>query len=412
MKQLNLYWLGGGGQPKIPDGKTVTPINDVTILQQCAGVANPTYTTLSEILADSGVLSTIINSTNAIDYLVRSKTFAKSEALVPTMTSNNTPSGECFGSSYRDSSCDYFKAFDNDSSTSWVPASNATNNTVGYNFGTKTKVTKFRMVSRRTTIHTDTFTVQGSDDNFVSDIHDLVSFTQEANSQGGEYDEIKSISGNYKSYRVFCPTVLYLASNYGVQTKEIQFYSENICENATAMSYIGLNNYASNTLLADSTWCEAICNSTYFESVLNVKVPKMTSNTTPSGEVFASFTEISGREWYKAFSGDATGAQGPQTGNAALGYGFTSAVKVYLVQLSYVTAYSQTYSTTLSIQSASSKTGTWNTVSSETISYSTTEGTYKKIISPGDAERFWRYYISNSNYFFFRKAQLYGRADI
>jgi hypothetical protein len=40
--------------------------------------------------------------------------------------------------------------------------------------------------------------------------------------------------------------------------------------------------------LANSTWLNAICNSAYFESVLNVKVPTMTSDTTPSGVASAS----------------------------------------------------------------------------------------------------------------------------
>ena len=79
-----------------------------------------------------------------------------------------------------------------------------------------------------------------------------------------------------------------------------------ICGNRTAMSYIGLNNYSANTLLADSTWCTGICNSTYFESVLNVKVPTMTSNTTPSGECFGSLVGYSTSEYaaWRAFDGN------------------------------------------------------------------------------------------------------------
>ena len=61
-------------------------------------------------------------------------------------------------------------------------------------------------------------------------------------------------------------------------------WASTITADSSAMSFIGLNNYCSNTLLSDTTWRTAICNSTYFESVLNVKVPTMTSNTTPSGE--------------------------------------------------------------------------------------------------------------------------------
>ena len=413
MKQLNLYWIGGG-ESSVPDGRTATPINDITLLQQCAGIANPTYTTLAEIFADPGVLQAIISSENAVNYLVRSTEFAKSEALVPTMTSNTTPSGECFGSSYRDSSYAYFKAFDNDSSTVWVPTSNATNNAIGYNFGTKTRVAKFRMVSRRTTVHTDTFTVQGSDDNFVSDIHDLVSFTQEANSQGGDYDEIKSISGNYKSYRVFCPTILYVANQYGVTTKEIQFYSENgFCDNATAMSYIGLNNYASNILLADSDWLEAICNSTYKESVLNVKVPTMTSNTTPSGTASQSSTysdDVNTYGAWKAFDGVDSSAGTLKSNDAYgtskyIGYAFTSSKKIKSI---YIKGSSRLYTFKL----VGRNSGSWEDIGSEqsfngegTYTYASNENTYSEyriLCLTG---------LANSP-LGFNTIQFYGRTDV
>ena len=42
-----------------------------------------------------------------------------------------------------------------------------------------------------------------------------------------------------------------------------------VCGNAQAMSYIGGNNYASNTLLDNSSWRTGISNSSYYTSVLN-----------------------------------------------------------------------------------------------------------------------------------------------
>lgn len=74
-----------------------------------------------------------------------------------------------------------------------------------------------------------------------------------------------------------------------------------ITSDITAMALIGMNNYCSNTMLADSTWRTAICNSTYFENVLNVKVPTMTSSTTPSGVASAS-SQYSECPAYKAFT--------------------------------------------------------------------------------------------------------------
>ena len=78
-------------------------------------------------------------------------------------------------------------------------------------------------------------------------------------------------------------------------------WASDICSNELAMTYIGNNNYCANKLLDNGTWLTAICNSTYFEKVLNFKVPTMISYTEPEGEVSAS------KEWtgstlaYKAF---------------------------------------------------------------------------------------------------------------
>lgn len=123
----------------IPEGSTVTPINDIQTWLHCGNIWDKTYTTISQILADANTLQSLIASNNAVDYMVRSK--------------------------------------------SW---------------------------------------------------------------------------------------------------------SSTITANASAMSYIGLNDYCADTLLADTTWRGAICSSAYFENVLNVKIPTMTSATAPSGEVTGS----------------------------------------------------------------------------------------------------------------------------
>ena len=103
-------------------------------------------------------------------------------------------------------------------------------------------------------------------------------------------------------------------------------WASSVCANSTAMTYIGANDYCANKLLANSTWCNAICNSTYFESVLNVKVPTMTSNTTPSGEVIYSYAHPSQAvNNYKAF--DSNAADGAVF-TCNIGYKFTSKVAV------------------------------------------------------------------------------------
>ena len=113
-------------------------------------------------------------------------------------------------------------------------------------------------------------------------------------------------------------------------------FATDICSNESAMTYIGLNDYCARKLLSDNTWLEAICNSTYFEKVLNVKVPTMTSNTAPSGEVsFSSAMECIG---YEAFDGNDASSWNSSTYNGFLRYKFTKPVCVkefYLMPLNY-----------------------------------------------------------------------------
>lgn len=106
-------------------------------------------------------------------------------------------------------------------------------------------------------------------------------------------------------------------------------WASGITADSTAMTDIGANNYCANTLLADSTWRNAICNSTYFESVLNVKVPTMTGATTPSGQVISSGYATNYDAW-KAFDGNnSTQGAVSQGANGYIGYKFTEPVKIY-----------------------------------------------------------------------------------
>lgn len=109
-------------------------------------------------------------------------------------------------------------------------------------------------------------------------------------------------------------------------------WASSVTANSNAMTYIGANNYCANKLLANSTWLTAICNSTYFESVLNVKVPTMTSDTTPSGEAFG-YNPIAPPQGspYKAFDGNDSTYYLPYNATMAsysnyVGYKFTQNV--------------------------------------------------------------------------------------
>lgn len=82
-------------------------------------------------------------------------------------------------------------------------------------------------------------------------------------------------------------------------------WASDVAADSSAMTYIGLNDYCSNKLLSNSIWLNAICSSTYFENVLNSKVPTMTSATAPSGAVSQSgiFENQSNYAGWKAFDG-------------------------------------------------------------------------------------------------------------
>lgn len=109
-------------------------------------------------------------------------------------------------------------------------------------------------------------------------------------------------------------------------------WASTIVADANAMVTLGKYDYACDTLLSDSTWASAIANSTYFESVLDVKVPTMTSNTTPSGECSAS--DESQQNAYKAFDGNSSDWWNTNNStNQWVAYEFTSPVCVTAISL-------------------------------------------------------------------------------
>lgn len=196
-----------------PDGSTVTPTDAVPTLLQCANVWDKNYTTMSQLLADTTTLLTVISSDNAIDYLVRSRTWC-----------------------------------------------------------------------------TD------------------------------------------------------------------------VCADSTAMTYIGTNNYAANTLLADlgsGNWMESICNSANFESVLNAKVPTMTSDTTPSGECVGS-TPYAENVLFHAFDGNLNTLFNSYTQNANIGYIFTSPIMPVMATMQYSnTTYAAGFKT---FNVEGQENGSWTTI--------------------------------------------------
>lgn len=408
----------------VPDGKTVTPTDDVSIWLQC-GQRSENYTTLAEVLADSTCLSALMSDNNAVDYLVRSTTWA-GIGLVPTMTSNTTPSGVCSASTEYSANNQAYKTFDGstESGDYWLPNSNATNNYIQYHFTKPVVVTKMSAVFRVTAggVSSSTFTIKGSNDGFTSDTHDIDTFTVNRSTTTLQINVDKTISNStaYQDIRIFCADIIHSAGNYQCCPYVIQFYTGNICADSTAMSYIGLNNYCANTLLADSTWCLAIWSSTYKDSVLNCKVPTMTGYTTPSGVVACSSVYLNDDNNYGGwhlFDGIYTSSNywvPAQTDNSPwCSYDFGKAVRIIGFGIAVMYKDSQQV-----YVEGSNDNSTW-TVLSDSVSNTQNYTLIDRLMTKDGAinTTSYRYYrvhlISDSpSHYNLNEAQFYGREDV
>ena len=403
MKQLNWYQIFGQTHT-IPDGRTVTPTDDIQIWLNCANIWDKTYTTLAEVLADTTTLLALINSPNAVDYMVRSTTWAVSVAIVPKMTSNTTPSGEVIYSSYRGSDYAPWRAFDGNDSTIWQCYRIQAPQYIGYHSTQQFKAGYIRY--RINGLRNQSGKIQGSNDGSTwVDLTEEVSFNQPSSNWYTE-NLTKNID-NYDRYRVYLTSIENKdGSNRYADFYEIQFYTEvGVTENSTAMSYIGLNNYCANTLLADSTWNEAIQNSEYFELVDNVKVPAMTDDTHPSGIAYASAVRGSGFEAYLAFDNNAsTQWQAFQVSPPQyIYYKFPIPKRVFFMTM--LTAASRIY--TFKVQSSNDGI-TWvdRTDSINLTTSSKTTHKYPLVYNDGEYE-YYRVYFSS-----FRDTNNVQRADI
>ena len=101
-------------------------------------------------------------------------------------------------------------------------------------------------------------------------------------------------------------TALIASSNAVDYMARSNTWASSVTNDSSAMTKIGANDYCSNKLLSNSIWLNAICSSTYFENVLNSKVPTMTSATAPSGQVSQSgiFEGMAKYAGWEAFDGN------------------------------------------------------------------------------------------------------------
>jgi len=255
----------------IPDGSTKTPTDDVSIWLSCAGIRDKSYTTLSEVLADSETFNALLGDSNACAYMARSTTWASTlcadqyamnligqydvccdallgnatwasaianssyadyviQPLVPIMTSNTTPSGECVAySSY--TGMDAYKAFDGVASTSslHIPTLNTANSDyyLGYKFPTATVINKMDItaMSAKADTYYDIAVYGGND------LSNLTKLSSDVRVQG------TTLASQSVSFANDTPCLYYInkivdtnASNahtlntYAIETAKIQFY--------------------------------------------------------------------------------------------------------------------------------------------------------------------------------------------
>lgn len=332
----------------IPDGSTVLPVNDIQTWLNCAGIFNKTtYTTISDVLADTTTLLALINSNNAVDYMVRSHDWCDDVCadatamtyigannyaadtlladdnpnLVPTMTSDTTPSGTCI-SNGADSGRQAYKAFDDSDTTFHSITGTISAYYLGYTFPSA-KIVKSASIladSYNASYYYDVAIYAGDSISNLTKISDTVRI--QAN-QG---------VGTRKTFTIMGDT------SYSMYVLKIEdSNASNTNGNNWALFVYDIKLFGNDYT---NSWLDAICNSTYFESVLNVKVPTMTSNTTPSGEVLISDCYSQVYDGYYAFDGnDSSNWNSANSGTTEygkwIGYHFTSSVRIY--KISYYT---------------------------------------------------------------------------
>lgn len=112
-------------------------------------------------------------------------------------------------------------------------------------------------------------------------------------------------------------------------------WASDICSNESAMTYIGLNDYCANTLLSNSTWYTAICNSSYSEKIIKALIPTMTSNTGSDGSVASASSIFPTYEPYLAFDNNNYTMWLSNNGanDANITYEFNKDVNIYSIDL-------------------------------------------------------------------------------
>lgn len=405
----------------LPNGQTVLPTDDIQIWLNCAGIYDKTsYSTLADVLADDETLQKLINDHNAVDYLKRSTTWIVNKALIPVMTSSTTPSGTVTSSGER-SGFDAWRAFDGNitGNNFWAgdTTGSATNKWLEYDFPSPIIAKSFDIVWNEEQTSA-TYQIEAYDDLTSNWIPISSTFTQV-----GSYSDTLNTNKAYTKYRLFVSSSTATAASYNTpRVALLQLYSigsNGITQDSNAMTYIGLRDYAANTLLSDADWCDAIANSTYYYSVLNVEIPVMTGFTTPSGEVPTFDNSSLYPNWHVYDQNISTHAQisGPSYYLQPNYYKFTTPQKCIIAEIGGYGWESSNAHRILTYKIQASNDGnTWEDLSDVITNDATTSGSLKRIpLSPTQS---YLYYAltplttNTANVYQIESIQFYGREDV
>lgn len=287
-----------------PIGKTALPTDDIQLWLKCGSEYDCEYTTLAEVLADPELFARLCADSNACDYMARSTTWAEAEGLVPAMTDNTHPSG-VVSANAEDTNTPAYKAFNNDDSDYW--SNGAATGWIQYEFPSAKCIKYAKIIPLYISSHLrcKNFTISASNDG--TNWNTLYTGVTEDKSYNSSpfYAEFNDNETAYTHYRMSITSTW--ASNLAICT--LQFFEDaDITTDSTAMQIVGMFDYCANALIDNEVWCEALARSEYYESVFDISVPKMTSNTAPSGTVSSSTANNSHPAWHAFDKNDSTQA--------------------------------------------------------------------------------------------------------
>ncbi|WP_405143791.1 hypothetical protein MHI48_09520 [Paenibacillus sp. FSL H7-0942] len=195
-----------------------------------------------------------------------------SENLIPKMTSYTAPSGLVKTSNNRDSTYVAWRAFDSayEIANSWATSNNITSAWISYTFPTSKQVQMYSIRSYDQSFSPKSWTFEGSNDGVTWDILDT-KINESVWGTGMSIRRVFTLSNNksYTSYRVNISSVV---SQKYIIVEEIEMF-EVIYSNKILLSSGGKYYSVLNDGIQETT-----------------SIPKMTSNTTPEGEVLVSNT--------------------------------------------------------------------------------------------------------------------------